>query len=65
MVVAVRSLVTSDMGIRLSITLEEAAAGVTKTISYSRLSTCDDVMAPALGEGGKIEDCPRCHLWAR
>ena len=51
----------SDMGIRLSITLEEAAAGVTKTISYNRLSTCDDCNGTGLGEGGKIEDCPRCH----
>ncbi|MBF4809508.1 MAG: DnaJ domain-containing protein, partial [Lancefieldella parvula] len=49
----------SDMGIRLSITLEEAAAGVTKTISYNRLSTCDDCNGTGLGEGGKIEDCPR------
>ena len=51
----------SDMGISLSITLEEAAAGVTKTISYNRLSTCDDCNGTGLGEGGKIEDCPRCH----
>ncbi len=43
------------MGIRLSITLEEAAAGVTKTISFS---TCDDCNGTGLGEGGKIEDCP-------
>ncbi len=42
----------------VSITLEEAAAGVTKTISYgTRLSTCDDCNA-GLGRGGKIEDCP-------
>jgi len=31
-----------DMGIRLAITLEEAAAGCRKTISYDRLAPCDD-----------------------
>ncbi len=36
--------------------------GVTqRTISYNRLSTCDDCNGTGLGEGGKIEDCPRCH----
>ena len=51
----------SDMGIRLSISLEEAASGVTKTISYNRLSTCDDCNGSGLSSDGKIETCSRCH----
>ncbi|MEE1208884.1 MAG: DnaJ domain-containing protein, partial [Parafannyhessea umbonata] len=31
-----------DMGITLRVTLEEAAAGCTKTIAYDRLAPCDD-----------------------
>ncbi len=50
-----------DMGIRLSITLEEAAAGCTKTISYTRLAPCDDCGGTGFAKGGSLRTCERCH----
>lgn len=50
-----------DMGIRLQITLEEAAAGCTKTISYTRLAPCDDCGGTGVAEGGSVRTCDRCH----
>lgn len=50
-----------DMGIRLSITLEEAAAGCSKTISYTRLAPCDDCGGSGHAEGGSLRTCERCH----
>ena len=50
-----------DVTIRLAITLEEAAAGCSKTISYNRLAPCDDCSGTGLGEGGAVATCDRCH----
>lgn len=50
-----------DMGIALRITLEEAAAGCTKTVAYDRLAPCDDCGGTGVGEGGKETTCDRCH----
>lgn len=50
-----------DMGVRLSITLEEAASGCAKTISYDRLAPCDDCGGSGIAEGGSIHTCERCH----
>ena len=50
-----------DMGIRLSIILEEAAAGCTKTISYNRLAPCDDCGGTGAAEDGSLHTCERCH----
>jgi molecular chaperone DnaJ len=50
-----------DMGIRLTITLEEAAAGCTKTISYNRLAPCDDCGGTGFAEGGSLRTCERCQ----
>lgn len=50
-----------DMGITLHITLEEAAKGCTKTISYERLSPCDDCKGTGAAEDGKTTTCPKCH----
>jgi molecular chaperone DnaJ len=50
-----------DMGVTLRITLEEAAAGCTKTIAYDRLSTCDDCGGTGVAEGGHPKTCDRCH----
>lgn len=49
-----------DMGISLQITLEEAAAGCTKTISYDRLAPCDDCNGSGVAEGGREVNCTRC-----
>lgn len=50
-----------DMGIHLQITLEEAAAGCTKTLSYERLAPCDDCNGTGTAEGGRMQTCSRCH----
>ena len=50
-----------DMAISLSVTLEEAAQGCTKTISYDRLAPCEDCHGTGLAEGAKEKPCKRCH----
>ncbi|MBQ6395841.1 MAG: DnaJ domain-containing protein [Atopobiaceae bacterium] len=50
-----------DMAMTLTITLEEAAAGCTKTIAYDRLAPCDDCQGSGCAEGGSVVDCPVCH----
>ena len=49
------------MGITLRVTLEEAAAGCTKTIAYDRLAPCDDCGGTGVAEGGHVKTCDRCH----
>ena len=50
-----------DMSITITITLEEAAAGCTKTISYDRLAPCDDCAGTGVAEGGQEVNCGTCH----
>ena len=50
-----------DMAITLSVTLEEAARGCTKTISYDRLAPCEDCTSTGVAEGGRETQCPTCH----
>ncbi len=50
-----------DMGITLRITLEEAAAGCSKTVAYDRLAPCEDCHGTGAAEGGKVTTCSRCH----
>ncbi len=50
-----------DMGIHLQITLEEAAAGCTKTLAYERLAPCDDCGGTGAADGGHMTTCSRCH----
>ncbi len=50
-----------DMGIRLQISLAEAASGCTKTLSYERLAPCDDCGGTGVSAGGKVCTCERCH----
>lgn len=49
-----------DMAISLSISLEEAATGCKKTISYDRLASCEDCNGSGMEEGGSEKPCPRC-----
>lgn len=49
-----------DMGISLQISLEEAAAGCTKTVSYDRLAPCEDCNGSGVAEGGHETTCSRC-----
>ncbi len=50
-----------DMAISLTITLEEAALGCTKTLSYDRLAPCDDCHGTGMPEGAHEQQCARCH----
>ena len=50
-----------DMAISLSISLEEAATGCKKTISYDRLATCDSCEGSGRADGGQERTCPRCN----
>ncbi|MBE6469577.1 MAG: molecular chaperone DnaJ [Coriobacteriaceae bacterium] len=50
-----------DMAISLSVTLEEAAAGCTKTISYDRLAPCETCEGSGLSRGAEERECERCH----
>lgn len=50
-----------DMSLNLTITLEEAAAGTTKTLSYERLAPCDDCAGTGAAEGGSTKTCEHCH----
>lgn len=49
-----------DMAISMQITLEEAALGCTKTISYDRLAPCEDCSGAGTEEGGSETGCTRC-----
>lgn len=50
-----------DMGISLRISLEEAASGCTKTVTYDRLAPCDDCNGSGSADGGVAVDCPTCR----
>lgn len=50
-----------DMNIGLRVTLEEVATGVSKSIAYDRLATCDDCHGTGLGEDGRKVSCPNCN----
>lgn len=49
-----------DMAISLSISLEEAARGCTKTISFDRLGPCEDCGGTGSQEGAQEVTCSRC-----
>ena len=50
-----------DMAINLTVTLEEAALGCEKTISYDRLAPCDDCGGTGHEPGAHEKTCPRCN----
>ena len=50
-----------DMGASILITLQEAATGCTKEISYNRLSPCKSCNGTGCAEGGKETTCATCH----
>lgn len=56
-----RRRVGRDMAITLSVTLEEAALGCKKTVSYDRLAPCEDCGGTGRAEGAVETQCPRCH----
>lgn len=50
-----------DMAISMSISLEDAALGCKKTISFDRLAPCDDCHGSGMEAGGKETTCSRCQ----
>lgn len=50
-----------DMAISLSITLEEAAQGCKKTITFDRLGPCDDCGGSGSEGDGQERPCPNCN----
>lgn len=49
-----------DMGLGITVTLEDAARGTSKEIVYDRLATCADCEGSGIGEGGTEKTCERC-----
>jgi len=49
-----------DMAMQLSISLEEAATGVTRDIRYDRLAPCDECGATGSADGSAPTTCPTC-----
>ncbi len=46
---------------RSVVTLREAAEGVDKDVSYTRLATCATCGGSGAGPGGSVQTCPVCH----
>lgn len=50
-----------DIGIRVTLTFEEAAFGVKKDISYNRIQKCDDCHGSGAEKGTSAETCSACR----
>lgn len=50
-----------DIGLRLSITFEEAAFGVKKEVTYTRISKCSDCNGTGAAGSSGVETCSVCH----
>jgi molecular chaperone DnaJ len=50
-----------DMQIRLKLTLEEIASGVTKQLKIKKLVSCDTCSGSGLKEGTQPATCPQCQ----
>ncbi len=49
-----------DVGARVTVTFEEAAFGVKKTITFNRIQKCPDCGGSGAAKGTKPETCPAC-----
>ena len=50
-----------DIGVRISITFEEAAFGTKKDITYNRIQKCPECSGSGAAKGSSPETCPQCH----
>ena len=50
----------SNIALRLNLTFEEAALGVTKTFSFTRTEKCEHCKGTG-AEGGAVQTCPTCN----
>ncbi len=50
-----------DLGVRITISFEEAVFGVKKDISYNRIERCPDCSGTGAAKGTQAETCPICH----
>ena len=50
-----------DIGIRVTLTFEEAAFGVKKDISYNRIQKCDECHGSGAEKGTQAETCSSCR----
>jgi molecular chaperone DnaJ len=51
----------NDLRYDLEIELEDAARGVEKEISFTKLDTCPECSGRGAAQGAKAETCPTCH----
>ncbi|MBE6546762.1 MAG: molecular chaperone DnaJ [Ruminococcaceae bacterium] len=49
-----------DIGVRVTVTFEEAAFGVKKDVSFHRIQKCDDCGGSGAQKGTKVETCTAC-----
>jgi molecular chaperone DnaJ len=49
-----------DIGVRVTISFEEAVFGCKKDVSYARVQKCDDCGGNGAAKGTSPEKCPRC-----
>ena len=49
-----------DIGVRITISFEEAAFGVKRDISYARVQKCPDCSGSGAAAGSSAETCPDC-----
>ncbi|MBO7508497.1 MAG: molecular chaperone DnaJ [Clostridia bacterium] len=54
------SKVGSNIALRLNLTFEEAALGVTKTFTFNRTEKCEKCNGTG-AEGGELKTCPTCN----
>ncbi len=50
-----------DLQTQVSVTLEDAGAGVEKDVTVTRLTTCATCSGTGTAEGGEVRTCPTCH----
>lgn len=50
-----------DMAAQVVVTLEEAASGVAKEVTYGRVASCDRCSGTGAAEGGSLKTCPTCQ----